>query len=348
MTDQLTTSEYAGTSGSAHAVLAGTSRGVFLLNDGSTQPVLESRGVRDLFHLDGRTFAGTGDGLWVSDDGGRSWSGPHIEGREIWQVRAGASGRLFAGTQPAGLFRSDDRGDTWNEIESFAQVPEAQGWCVPLDPPLEGRARAIVVDATNDDRLWVGVEVGGIARTTDGGDTWSVALPYDNPDLHMLYAQPGEPDVIYASTGYGRFDHIAEELEGNAGVLRSDDGGDTWNYAWAGITPRYSRPMCIDPRPPHALTVASAPNAFSNFKEEGGANAALFRSDDRGKTWRSLADAAHNPSAANFHGLAVDPSVVGGALVGTDTGEVWRVSPNADWELIAADLPAVLSLLPIE
>jgi len=348
MTDQLATSEYTSPNARSTAIVAGTSRGVFLVTEAGAEPVLESGGVRDLFQLDGRIFAGTGDGLRTSDDGGRSWSGTQLAGREVWQVRSGGSGRLFAGTQPAGLFRSDDHGDSWTEIESFAQVPEAQAWCVPLDPPLEGRARAIVVDATNDDRIWVGVEVGGIARTTDGGETWSVALPYDNPDLHMLYAQPGEPEVIYASTGYGRFDHIAEELEGNAGVLRSDNGGETWNYAWTGVTPRYSRPMCIDPRPPHALTVGSAPTAFSNYKEEGGANAALFQSLDRGESWRSLADAAHTPSAANIHGLTVDPSVVGGALVGTDTGEVWRVSPTAEWELLAADLPAVLSLLTID
>ena len=66
-----------------------------------------------------------------------------------------------------------------------------------------------------------------------------------------------------------------------------------------------------------------------------------------GRSWRSLADAGHSPSAANIHGLTVDPTTPGGALVGTDTGEVWRVSPDAEWELLAADLPAVLSLLTI-
>lgn len=326
------------------AVLAGTARGVFLIDADGCRPVLDERGVRDLIEHHGRLFAATSNGLWSSDDGGASWSGPSLDDRAVWQVRAAASGRLFAGTEPAGLFTSDDAGATWTEIESFAALPEASRWCVPLDPPLPGRARALVIDEHDADRIWVGVEVGGVARTEDGGASWTVDLPYDNPDLHMMFAQPGEPDVLFASTGYGRFDHIAEPIEGNAGVLRSDDGGRSWQYAWSGVTPRYARPMCVDPRPPHALTVASAPTAFSSYKDDGGAHAALFRSDDRGQTWRSLGDAAHTPSAANFHGLTSDPAHAGGVIIGTDTGEVWRVSADAEWQSIATGLPAVLAL----
>jgi hypothetical protein len=150
--------------------------------------------------------------------------------------------------------------------------------------------------------------------------------------------------VLFISTGYGRFDHVAEMVEPNAGVFRSDDYGETWTYAWSGITPRYSRPLCIDPRPPHGLTVASAPTAFSSFADEGGAGAMLYRSEDRGTTWRSLCDEAHSPSAANFHGLTPDPLNLGGVVVGTDTGEVWRVSDDSHWTQLAGDLPAVLSL----
>ena len=77
------------------------------------------------------------------------------------------------------------------------------------------------------------------------------------------------------------------------GVFRSDDAGATWTYAWKGITPRYSRPMCVDPRAPYGLTVASAPTAFSNHREEGGSRAMLFRSEDGGEAWRSMCDEAH-------------------------------------------------------
>jgi photosystem II stability/assembly factor-like uncharacterized protein len=325
-------------------IVAGTSRGVFAIDQNGARSVLESRGVRDLVQINGRIFAGTGAGLFVSDDGAETWSSVGLAEHEVWQVRASSDGTLYAGTQPAGLFRSIDGGDNWNEIESFTNVPEAATWGIPLDPPLPGRARAIVVDREDANKIWVGVEVGGIMYTDDGGKTWALDRPGNNPDLHMMYAHPEQPSTLFASTGYGREDHIAEEIEGNAGVFRSDDHGESWQYAWAGITPRYSRPMCIDQRAPFSLTVASAPTAFSNHGDDGGAQAMLFRSDDHGESWRSLCDDAHSPSPANFHGLMVDPAEPSAVVVGTDTGEVWQVTPDAVWTELATGLPAVLSL----
>ena len=70
----------------------------------------------------------------------------------------------------------------------------------------------------------------------------------------------------------------------------------------------------------------------------------LFRTDDDGATWRSLCDAAHTPSRANFHGLTPDPVQTGGVLVGTDSGELWRVSPEASWQLLADGIPAVRAI----
>ena len=325
-------------------LLAGTVDGVYAIEAGGGRQVLACSDVRELQQVGDCVFACTGSGLYRSNDGGATWSGPAMADHEVWTLREASDGVLFAGTQPAGLWRSDDGGDSWAENEAFANLPEAAGWCVPLDPPLPGRARALVIDAEDPDRMWVGVEVGGVARTRDRGATWTVTLPGDNPDLHMMCADPKDRNVIFASTGYGRFDHIAEEVEGNAGVFRSDDGGTSWGYAWKGIVPRYSRPMCIDGRSPHSLTVASAPTAFSDHRNPGGADAALFRSDDGGRSWRSLGDHQHSPSAANLHGLIVDPEVVGGVLVGTDTGEIWRVSEDSRWDQLSSGLPKVWSL----
>ena len=325
-------------------VCAGTSQGVFKITDGNARRVLESRGVRELVHIGQRLFAGTGDGLYVSDDLGDSWRPSGLQGREVWQVRDNGSGLLYAGTAPTGLFRSADNGNGWTEIPALAELAETGGWCIPVEPPVAARARALVVAG---DQLWVGVEVGGIAVSEDAGATWSMVLPGDNPDLHMMFAHPQDSQTLYASTGYGRLDGVAEMVEGNAGVFRSEDGGGTWSYAWRGITPRYSRPMCIDDRAPYGLTVASAPTAFSNHRQTNGAEAMLFRSENGGESWRSLCDPAHSPSTANFHGLTVDPEVPGGVLVGTDTGEVWRVDGDAEWRRCGDGMPAVLSIAAV-
>jgi hypothetical protein len=73
----------------------------------------------------------------------------------------------------------------------------------------------------------------------------------------------------------------------------------------------------------------------------------LFRSEDGGRSWRSLGDDAHSPSTANFHGLITDPASPGGVIVGTDTGEVWRVSDDTTWAQLASGMPSVLSLATI-
>ena len=260
----------------------------------------------------------------------------------MWQVRDNGSGLLYAGTAPTGLFSSGDDGDTWTEIAGLARLADAEGWCIPLDPPIKARARALIVSGA---RIRAGVEVGGIALSEDAGETWSVVLPGDNPDLHMLFAHPVEPQTLYASTGYGRLYGRSREGGGQCRCISLRRWRKHLTYAWKGVTPRYSRPMCIDHRAPYGLTVASAPTAFS--KLPAGARAAqamLFRSEDGGESWRSLCDAAHSPSAANFHGLTVDPESPGGVLVGTDTGEVWRVGDSAEWELCGEGMPAVLSL----
>ncbi len=74
-------------------VPAGTSKGIYLVNAHSQQ-VLESRGVRDLIALEGRIFAGTGAGLFVSDDDGLSWSLAGLADYEVWQIRGAGDGVL--------------------------------------------------------------------------------------------------------------------------------------------------------------------------------------------------------------------------------------------------------------
>ena len=125
-------------------ICAGTSQGVFTIARGEANRVLDSRGVRELVQIESRLFAGTGDGLYISDDQGGSWTLSGLEGREVWQIRDNGDGLVYAGTAPTGLFRSEDNGSSWTEIGALGRLADEQGWCVPVEPPVEARARALV------------------------------------------------------------------------------------------------------------------------------------------------------------------------------------------------------------
>ena len=327
-------------------LFVGTSRGLFIVKDGKSHRALDVRAVREIVQVQGNLLVGTSEGLYLSPDRGETWEGPFLGDYAVWQIRGDSHGTLYAGTNPAELFKSADGGRSWRSIESFKEIVEREGWCIPLNPPIPSQARAIVIDSENDQQIWVGVEVGGILHTQNGGESWVVGCPGENPDLHMIFPHPREKGTLFASTGYGRLDGIAEMAEGNAGVFRSSDSGESWEYVWGGISPRYSRPMCIDQSPPFAITVGSAPTAFSSYKDQGGAGAMLFRSEDDGASWRSLCDPRHTPSHANFHGLAANPDDPGSVFVGTDNGELWFVGSDCQWSLLVDDLPTVLSIMP--
>lgn len=332
-------------------ILAGTTYGLYRVDGtGAATPCAElvGRRIERLAAIGAAVYAGTDDGLFASRDSGASWQRSGLGGYEVWDLAASASDprTMLASTQPAALFRSRDGGRTWAEIGSFRRVPNADRWCVPLTSPLPGRARTIALDPEDEARWWVGVEVGGVVATVDAGVTWQVftpGCPPDvpvNPDIHQIVRHPAL-GTLFASTGYGRMDASEPREQRSAGVFASDDGGKSWRYLWSGVEPRYTRPMCIDPRPPHALTVGASPTTYSSHRDAEGAMAMLYRSDDAGVTWRSLGDREHSPSSTNFFGIMPDPATAGAVLVGTDLGEVWRVTPDAEWSRLAAELPDV-------
>ena len=326
------------------SLLVGASEGLFIVGKGSEPTPVEGlagRSVRRIVAVGGDLLAGASDGVYRSADGGRSWQPSGVEGQIVWDIQPapGDEDVVYAGTQPAALYRSADRGCTWQAIGSVQAVPGAERWCIP-NSNLGARARTIVLDPADPARCWLGIEVGGVLASEDGGGSWSLGLPGGNPDIHVMARHPARPSTLFATTGYGRIDNSEPMAARIAGLFGSEDGGRSWRYLWEGVEPRYTRPICIDERAPHPLTVACAPTAFSSFRDEGGAHSLLYRSDDDGRTWRSLGDAAHSPSAANI--LSVTPGeAVGDVLVGTDTGEVWNVSAAGGWTLLAAGLPMV-------
>jgi hypothetical protein len=326
-------------------LVVGTTEGIFLGESGQAAEGVAGRGVRHLAQAGDQLFAAAADGVYRSADAGQSWTRTGIDAGEVWNVVATPhnSRQLYASTQPAHLFSSQNGGDTWAEVTSFLEAPGAQRWCVP-GSTVGARALAIAFDPFDPQRFWVGVEVGGVVGTEDGGRQWSVREPGGNADIHVLAVHPQRAGVLFATTGYGRNDDAPMEPR-MAGPYRSTDGGVTWQYLGANMQPHYTRAMCVDPRPPFAFTVPAMPDVRSSVNDPGGAQAMLFQSTDDGATWRSLGDQAHTPSSVRLTAITPDPEANSSVLVGTETGEIWRVAPDATWTQVSEGLPAVQALL---
>ncbi|HEY2594388.1 MAG TPA: hypothetical protein VGK33_10850 [Chloroflexota bacterium] len=339
-------------------LVIGTTEGVFLAAAGESPRAsdLSSRDVKVLRQTNGHVLAGTNDGVYRSADGGRGWQRVGLEGREVLEVMPAPSNprTVYAGTVPAALFSSRDGGETWSEVESFAEAFDGDSWGLPAIAgwPAGARAHAIVVDAKNPRQCIVGIEVGGVVSNTNALGAWLMTMPGGVPDVHYVVADPARPQRLYCSTGFGRIGKLAEvpDKERIAGMFASDNGGETWHYIWDGMLHRYTRPLCIDPRPPHALTVGTAPSAqpYIKYRMEGGAHGQVYQSTDGGAAWRPLGDAPHSPSVAAMLCVTPAPDKAGNVLVGTDLGEVWHVeSANTRWTKLADGLPPVQSVMSV-
>ena len=126
-------------------------------------------------------FAGADDGIHKSTDGGRTFTrlDSPMNAMEVWKIAVDPSNpeTIFAGTRPAALFRSQDGGKSWRKL-----AVEMAEECPNVRTP---RVTALVVDPSNPKTIWAGVEVDGVRRSLDGGDTWTrITEGVPDPDIH--------------------------------------------------------------------------------------------------------------------------------------------------------------------
>ncbi len=158
----------------------------------------------------------------------------------------------------------------WLEQEHIFRTKGIQGetW-VNLGPNNgAGRCVALAPHPTTVGTLLVGAAGGGVWRTRDGGETWE-PLTDGMPDLSVgavTYA-PSNPDIVYVGTGEGGY---AVDFIAGIGLLRSDDGGDTWTLPTEVVASQFYR-ISVDPRNPDVLLA--------------GTNEGLLRSEDGGVSW---------------------------------------------------------------
>jgi hypothetical protein len=294
--------------------------------------------------------------LHRSDDGGTKWTeiaAPSYAGIDaaaedpptlklLWTLEAGGpdeAGLLWAGTIPGGLFRSRDRGDSWELVRSLWDDPSRQKWFGGgYDKP---GIHSISLDPRDPRRIAIGVSTGGVWETRDGGDSWTLG----GQGLRAAYMPPEqahEPvhqDVHRLSRCATSPDHLW--IQHHNGVFRATDGIGTWSELQPPVS-GFGFAVAVHPKDPHTAWFVPALKDEFRYPVEG--SFVVNRTRDGGETFETLRRGLPQTHAYDLvyrHGLDVDPSGTSLAM-GTTTGGFWTSDDGGDsWTALDARLPPV-------
>lgn len=245
-----------------------------------------------------------GNGVWKSDDGGKSWIDLHLPQKDVFSLAVSPADRgVYAGTEPSMLFKSADGGDSWNELDSLRQIPSAASWSYP-PRPWTSHVSSIAPHPQNPRLLLAGIELGGVMRSEDGGASWADHAPGAQKDVHALAWHPDFPERAYEA--------------GGGGAAWSRDGGRSWEGLDRGRDRHYTWALAVDPHNPDLWYISASPSA--RFAHSGGnSQAHLYRWLGDGP-WRQMT--GNLPETLNFMPYVL--TIAGGWLfAGLANGEIY-------------------------
>jgi photosystem II stability/assembly factor-like uncharacterized protein len=229
-------------------------------------------------------YVGAHSGIYRSRNRGDHWERlPLPQGAaQVWSVLVHPQDHriVYAGMSPVGVCRSDDGGDHWRQLPS-PDLPERVKMGFPC------RVMRLAADAANRDHVFATLEVGGVMRSLDGGESWEDC----NAGLIELAERPHLKSKIQSDTEIeGMMDGHAlctsSASPGNVflavrmGLFRSADQGMSWQDMEVGrFSPlTYARDVRVSPRDANVLYACLSPAARSQ-------DGSLYRSSDLGETW---------------------------------------------------------------
>ena len=360
-------------------VLVGTRKGAFILTaDGArkqwdvTGPLF---GGWEIYHMKGspvdpnRIFASQSSGwfgqvIHRSDDGGKNWEtvgnefvydgvpGTHQwydgtahpwEFTRVWHLEPSLTDpdTVYAGVEDAALFRTTDGGQSWHELSGLRQhgtgplwQPGAGGMCL----------HSIVLDPSNDQRMYIAISAAGSFRTDDGGATWlpinqgliSDYIPDPNAEVghcvHHSAMHPARPDVLF--------------MQKHWDVMRTDNAGERWYEVSGNLPSDFGFVVDIHAHEPDTIYVVPIKSDSEHYPPEG--KLRVYRSRSGGNEWEALTNGLPQQDCyVNVlrDAMAVDQMDPCGVYFGTTGGQVYASADGGDnWMPIVRDLPAVLSV----
>lgn len=287
-----------------------------------------------------KVFAGTrGDGVWLSEDGGKSWTKPSYGKRGPGKVRCVTIDphdprRIYAGCEPIDVFVSEDEAKTWTRLDAIWDIPYVETVRYPV-ATVEPHVRDIAVDPSNPDIIYAALQVGYIVKSTDRGKSWTLLDGNLDRDVHTIVIDPTDPRRLMITTG----GHDARKGTAPGRALYiSEDGGESWTPAATNFTKEYSVPLTLDPTDPKRIYSAIANGQPGQWRQrESGAESSLIRSDDGGKTWVALEGGiATKPFP---EAIVVDGLNPGRVYVGCRNGDFYSSDDGGDsWREIGINL----------
>lgn len=261
---------------------------------------------------------------------------------KIWGIEpGGVPGRLWAGTMPGGLFRSDDGGETWSLNAPLWHMPERKKFGGVAGGEQPGLS-SVLVDPTNPADIRVGISCGGVWASTDAGASWKLInrglyaeyMPPElredpiSQDVHQLARCASRPEVMWC--------------QHHNGVFRSEDAGATWRELTAVRPSKFGFAVAAHPRDPNTAWFVPAVKDERRIPVDG--KVVVARTRDGGGSFDVLSKGLPQRHAYDLvyrHALAVDDS--GERLAfGSTTGGLWVSENGGDsWTMPDARLPPV-------
>ena len=344
-------------------LLVGTKKGLFLAESDEARSNWDVRGpFCDAWPVNHAAFdpatntiysaglnAWYGPAIWKSTDLGASWTHSsegltYGEGADplttAWLVKP-AGNLIYAGVEPAGLFRSSDAGATWEHVQGLRDHPSRPHW----QPGGGGlMVHTMEVDPRDPNHMYVGISVAGVFETKDGGATWTPRnngvdfdFPTEVPDIancaHHFELDRVNPDVMFQQS--------------HAGMFLSKDGGANWARVESGLPSTFGFPAVSHPRRSGCYYIAPLNgDQVGRFMPDGAT--AIYRTQDYGESWQALRKGL--PQEGAYFGvlrqaMATDGLDPAGIYAGSSTGHLFASNDEGEsWSEIASYFPTISSV----
>jgi photosystem II stability/assembly factor-like uncharacterized protein len=361
-------------------VLVGTRKGAFILSADGKRENWDVSGPHfagwEMYHLKGspadpnRIYASQSSGwfgqmMQRSDDGGKTWepvgnkfeydgdAGTHLwydgtqhpwEFKRVWHLEPSLTDpdTVYAGVEDAALFRSTDAGQTWHEMPGLRLHGKGHLW----QPGAGGMClHTIILDPTDDKKMYVAISAAGAFRSVDGGETWypinkGLRSDYELPDgdaevghcVHNIAMHGTRPNTLF--------------MQKHWDVMRTDNSGDSWYEVSGNLPSDFGFPISVHAHEPETIYVVPIKSDSEHFPPDG--KLRVYRSKTGGNEWEALSSGLPQSDCyVNVlrDAMSIDKLDACGIYFGTTGGQVY-MSPNAGdtWSPIVRDLPAVVSV----